>query len=40
MKATFLETLKCQDKGRTDNLETLALPEGPGCPWYHFHRLF
>ncbi|CAI9556510.1 unnamed protein product [Staurois parvus] len=33
--------------GRTDYLETRALPEGPGsvggpmrCPWYLFHRLF
>ncbi|CAI9543412.1 unnamed protein product [Staurois parvus] len=33
--------------GRTDHLETRALPEGPGsvggpmrCPWYLFHRLF
>ncbi|CAI9540980.1 unnamed protein product [Staurois parvus] len=26
--------------GRTDHLETQALPEGPGCPWYLFHRLF
>ncbi|CAI9573639.1 unnamed protein product [Staurois parvus] len=33
--------------GRTDHLETRALPEGPGsvggpmrCPWYFFHRLF
>ncbi|CAI9548628.1 unnamed protein product [Staurois parvus] len=25
---------------RTDHLETWALPEGPGCPWYLFHRLF
>ncbi|CAI9610030.1 unnamed protein product, partial [Staurois parvus] len=36
-----------QDQGRTDHLETRALPEGPGlvggptrCPWYLFHRLF
>ncbi|CAI9581997.1 unnamed protein product [Staurois parvus] len=35
------------DQGRTDHLETQALPEGPGsvgcpmrCPWYLFHRLF
>ncbi|CAI9538182.1 unnamed protein product [Staurois parvus] len=35
------------DQGRTDHLETRALPEGPGsvgdpmrCPWYLFHRLF
>ncbi|CAI9602839.1 unnamed protein product [Staurois parvus] len=27
-------------QGRTDHLETRALPEGPGCPWYLFHRLF
>ncbi|CAI9558399.1 unnamed protein product, partial [Staurois parvus] len=27
-------------EGRTDHLETRALPEGPGCPWYLFHRLF
>ncbi|CAI9547800.1 unnamed protein product, partial [Staurois parvus] len=34
-------------QGRTDHLETWALPEGPGsvggpmrCPWYLFHRLF
>ncbi|CAI9572665.1 unnamed protein product, partial [Staurois parvus] len=33
--------------GRTDHLQTRALPEGPGsvggpmrCPWYLFHRLF
>ncbi|CAI9622842.1 unnamed protein product, partial [Staurois parvus] len=36
-----------QVQGRTDHLETLALPEGRGsvggpmrCPWYIFHRLF
>ncbi|CAI9567450.1 unnamed protein product, partial [Staurois parvus] len=28
------------DQGQTDHLETRALPEGPGCPWYLFHRLF
>ncbi|CAI9575975.1 unnamed protein product, partial [Staurois parvus] len=35
------------NQGRTDHLETRALPEGPGsvggpirCPWYLFHRLF
>ncbi|CAI9542598.1 unnamed protein product [Staurois parvus] len=35
------------EQGRTDHLETRALPEGPGsvggpmkCPWYLFHRLF
>ncbi|CAI9534656.1 unnamed protein product, partial [Staurois parvus] len=38
-------------QGRTEHLETWALPEGPGsvggpmrcpmrCPWYLFHRLF
>ncbi|CAI9573303.1 unnamed protein product, partial [Staurois parvus] len=27
-------------QGWTDHLETQALPEGPGCPWYLFHRLF
>ncbi|CAI9579632.1 unnamed protein product [Staurois parvus] len=34
-------------QGRTDHLETRALPEGLGsvggpmrCPWYLFHRLF
>ncbi|CAI9551871.1 unnamed protein product [Staurois parvus] len=34
-------------QGRTDHLETRALPEGSGsvggpmrCPWYLFHRLF
>ncbi|CAI9534621.1 unnamed protein product [Staurois parvus] len=34
-------------QGRTDRLETWALPEGLGsvggpmrCPWYLFHRLF
>ncbi|CAI9567780.1 unnamed protein product, partial [Staurois parvus] len=33
-------------QGRTDHLETRALPEGPGsvggpmrCAWYLFHRL-
>ncbi|CAI9608462.1 unnamed protein product [Staurois parvus] len=37
----------CHQQGRTDHLETRALPEGPGsvggpmrCPWYLFHRLF
>ncbi|CAI9582668.1 unnamed protein product, partial [Staurois parvus] len=29
-----------EDQGRTDHLETRALPEGPRCPWYLFHRLF
>ncbi|CAI9576027.1 unnamed protein product [Staurois parvus] len=35
------------EQGRTDHLETRALPEGPGsvggpmrCPWYLSHRLF
>ncbi|CAI9599551.1 unnamed protein product [Staurois parvus] len=35
------------EQGRTDHLETRALPKGPGsvggpmrCPWYLFHRLF
>ncbi|CAI9571398.1 unnamed protein product [Staurois parvus] len=35
------------DQGRTDHLETQALPEGPGsvggpmrCPRYLFHRIF
>ncbi|CAI9623354.1 unnamed protein product, partial [Staurois parvus] len=50
---TFLQpwladwTVKGQKQGRTDHLETRALPEGPGsvggpmrCPWYLFHRLF
>ncbi|CAI9616558.1 unnamed protein product [Staurois parvus] len=39
--------LLCGVQGRTDHLETRALPEGPGsvggpmtCPWYLFHRLF
>ncbi|CAI9565567.1 unnamed protein product [Staurois parvus] len=34
-------------QGRTDHLETQAVPEGPGsvggpmrCPWYLLHRLF
>ncbi|CAI9573808.1 unnamed protein product, partial [Staurois parvus] len=27
-------------QGRTDHLKTRAVPEGPGCPWYLFHRLF
>ncbi|CAI9535945.1 unnamed protein product [Staurois parvus] len=36
-----------QTQGRTDHLETQALPESPGsvggpmrCLWYLFHRLF
>ncbi|CAI9597530.1 unnamed protein product [Staurois parvus] len=40
-------TYKYEQQGRTDHLETRALPEGPGsvggpmrCPWYLFHRLF
>ncbi|CAI9561434.1 unnamed protein product [Staurois parvus] len=40
--------MSCQSTpGRTDHLETWALPEGLGsvggpmrCPWYLFHRLF
>ncbi|CAI9600131.1 unnamed protein product [Staurois parvus] len=43
----FLHLHKCQVQGRTDHLETQALPEGLGsvggpmrCPWYLFHRLF
>ncbi|CAI9611184.1 unnamed protein product [Staurois parvus] len=39
--------LNKKEQGRTDHLETQALPEGPGsvggpmrCPWYLFHRLF
>ncbi|CAI9564438.1 unnamed protein product [Staurois parvus] len=38
--------LQCE-QGRTDHLETWALPEGLGsvggpmrCPWYLFHRFF
>ncbi|CAI9585392.1 unnamed protein product [Staurois parvus] len=27
-------------QGLTDHLKTRALPKGPGCPWYLFHRLF
>ncbi|CAI9593400.1 unnamed protein product, partial [Staurois parvus] len=27
-------------QGWTDHLETRALSEGPGCPWYLFHRFF
>ncbi|CAI9548737.1 unnamed protein product [Staurois parvus] len=30
----------CHMQGRTDHLETRALPKGPGCPCYLFHRLF
>ncbi|CAI9533893.1 unnamed protein product, partial [Staurois parvus] len=37
----------CHNQGRTDHLETQALPEGPGsvggpmrCSWYLFHRIF
>ncbi|CAI9593152.1 unnamed protein product, partial [Staurois parvus] len=29
-----------QYQGRTDHLETRELLEGPGFPWYLFHRLF
>ncbi|CAI9533170.1 unnamed protein product, partial [Staurois parvus] len=36
---TCIMSLYCI-QGRTDHLETRALPEGPGCPWYLFHRLF
>ncbi|CAI9536748.1 unnamed protein product, partial [Staurois parvus] len=39
--------VQLKNQGRTDHLETQALPEGPGsvggpmrCPWYLFHRLF
>ncbi|CAI9601769.1 unnamed protein product [Staurois parvus] len=39
------EVTSCLLPGRTDHLETRALPEGPGsvggpmkCPWYLFHR--
>ncbi|CAI9578673.1 unnamed protein product [Staurois parvus] len=32
--------LVSRQQGRTDHLETRALSEGPGCPWYLFHRLF
>ncbi|CAI9595018.1 unnamed protein product [Staurois parvus] len=39
--------IMCTRQGQTDQLETRALPEGPGpvggpmrCPWYLFHRLF
>ncbi|CAI9557875.1 unnamed protein product [Staurois parvus] len=46
-KYVMASTLVCSDQGRTDHLETRALPEGPGsvggpmrCPWYLFHRLF
>ncbi|CAI9543724.1 unnamed protein product, partial [Staurois parvus] len=38
---------QCYNRGRTDHLETRALPEGPGSvggpmryPWYLYHRLF
>ncbi|CAI9562066.1 unnamed protein product, partial [Staurois parvus] len=42
-----LSVLISAAQGRTDHLETQALPVGPGsvggplrCPWYLFHRLF
>ncbi|CAI9582175.1 unnamed protein product [Staurois parvus] len=43
-----VEGIMSSKQGRTDHLETWALPEGPGwsvggpmrCPWYLFHRLF
>ncbi|CAI9601270.1 unnamed protein product [Staurois parvus] len=38
VKNAFQHTVCMQ--GWTDHLETRALPEGPGCPWYLFHRLF
>ncbi|CAI9581004.1 unnamed protein product, partial [Staurois parvus] len=41
-----VQTTYDANQGRTDHLETRALPEGPGsvggpmrCPWYLFHRL-
>ncbi|CAI9577917.1 unnamed protein product [Staurois parvus] len=44
--APGLNHLLVETHGRTDHLETWALPEGPGlvggpmgCPWYLFHRL-
>ncbi|CAI9557650.1 unnamed protein product [Staurois parvus] len=37
---TFPGTIPSSAQGWTDHLETRALPEGPGCPWYHFRRLF
>ncbi|CAI9613115.1 unnamed protein product [Staurois parvus] len=33
-------TIKAPNQGRTDHFETRAMPKGPGCPWYLFHRLF
>ncbi|CAI9605088.1 unnamed protein product [Staurois parvus] len=37
----------CANQGRTDHMQTRALPKGPGSvggpmrsPWYLFHRLF
>ncbi|CAI9573822.1 unnamed protein product, partial [Staurois parvus] len=43
----FLPSVISTVQGRTDHLETRALPEGPGsvggpmrCPLYLFHRLF
>ncbi|CAI9591013.1 unnamed protein product [Staurois parvus] len=43
----FMDILSGLHWGRTDHLETRALPKGPGSvggpmryPWYIFHRLF
>ncbi|CAI9560500.1 unnamed protein product [Staurois parvus] len=43
----LMQSLPYKATGRTDHLETRALPEGLGsvggpmrCPWYLFHRLF
>ncbi|CAI9571382.1 unnamed protein product [Staurois parvus] len=42
-----VKVMQRRNQGRTDHLETRALPEGPGsvggpmrCPWYLFHRAF
>ncbi|CAI9562838.1 unnamed protein product [Staurois parvus] len=35
-----MQPVKSPIQGRTDHLETRALPKGPGCPWNLFHRLF
>ncbi|CAI9540249.1 unnamed protein product [Staurois parvus] len=42
-----MQSIYTSAQGRTDHLETRALPEGLGsvggpmrCPWYLFHRLF
>ncbi|CAI9553428.1 unnamed protein product [Staurois parvus] len=47
LQSLRLSILHIYMQGRTDHLETRALPEGPGsvggpmrCPWYLFHRLF